>query len=54
MAKKKGVVSAVKKVVRTPAFRMRVEEDRTKYSRTRSKRNGMKEGFIKKTLTLSF
>jgi len=52
MSKKKGVVSAVKKVVRTPVFRMRVEEDKTKYSRARDKRNHLKEGFIKQ-ITLS-
>ena len=33
MSKRKSVASAVKKVVRTPIFRMRVEEDKTKYSR---------------------
>ena len=31
--KKKAEQSAIKKIVRTPMYRMRVEEDKTKYTR---------------------
>lgn len=49
MSKKKvkGVASAEKKIVRTPMFRMRVVEDKTKYSRKKSSGNWLKEGFVK-------
>lgn len=49
MSKKKGkgVASAEKKIVRTPMFRMRVVEDKTKYSRKRDRSNCLEEGFIK-------
>jgi len=53
MSKRKSVASAVKKVVRTPIFRMRVEEDKTKYSRKRDKKGYLKEGFIKLIKMLS-
>jgi hypothetical protein len=47
MSKRKGVASAEKKIVRTPMFRMRVVEDKTKYSRKRERSNFMKEVFVK-------
>lgn len=50
--KRKGVASAEKRIVRTPMFRMRVVEDKTKYSRKRSRDNFLKEGFVKLHLCL--
>lgn len=37
--KKNKTKSAVKKIVRTPMFRMRVEEDKTKYNRKKKHKN---------------